>query len=60
MGPGLEEQSEGCTAAVGSLGLDVWYVMKPIDGPERDYGSWGKLSMALGSRGGGFARVVSP
>lgn len=52
MGPGLEEQSEGCAAGVGSLSLDVWYVMKPIDGPEQDYGSWGKLSMAPGSRRG--------
>lgn len=60
VGPGLEEQSGGCVAGVGSLSLDVWYVMKPIDGPEQDYGSWGKLSMAPGSRRGGFGRVVSP
>ena len=32
MGPGLEEQSEGCAAGVGSLSLDVWYVMKPRTG----------------------------
>lgn len=57
VGPGLEEQSGGCAAGVGSLSLDVWYVMKPIDGPEQDYGSWGKLSMALGRRRGALGEL---
>lgn len=57
MCPGLEEQSEGCAAGVGSLSLDVWYVMKPIDGPVLDYGSWRQLGMAPGSRRGALGEL---